>query len=244
MEAPGAGAVGTLLLDIEGTTTPVDFVFRVLFPHARARVGAFLDEHQREEDVRAEMARLKAEHADDLGEGQGPPPWRDDAEVASAAAYAQWLIDRDRKSTPLKSLQGRIWEAGYRSGELRGAVYADVPPAFERWRRQGKRLAIFSSGSVLAQRLIFSHTPEGDLARFIDAYFDTTTGRKADLESYRRIAAALGRPEGSILFLSDVTAELDAARAAGLRTSLCVRSGEPPAAPAHPVVRSFDEVCP
>ncbi len=113
--------------------------------------------------------------------------------------YALWLMERDRKSTPLKSLQGKIWEAGYLSGELRGKLYPDVAPAFRRWRAQGRRMAIFSSGSVLAQKLLFAHSPAGDLASFISAYFDTTTGPKQDAESYGRIAAALGFPPAEML---------------------------------------------
>ena len=125
-------------------------------------------------------------------------------------------MDRDRKSTALKSLQGRIWEAGYVSGELRSHLYPDVRPALERCRAQGRKIAIFSSGSVLAQRLLFAHTPDGDLTPLIDGFFDTTTGPKREPESYGRIAAALSVPPAAVLFVSDVAAELDAARAAGL----------------------------
>ena len=158
-------------------------------------------------------------------------------------AYVHWLMDRDRKSTGLKSLQGKIWEAGYRSGELRGQVYADVVPAFARWQEQNKQITIFSSGSVLAQKLLFSTTPAGDLTRFIRAYFDTTIGPKREAESCRRIAVALGLPPSEILFLSDVDAELDAARAAGIEIALCVRPGNPEAATCgHPLIHIFDEV--
>ncbi|HEX2714099.1 MAG TPA: acireductone synthase, partial [Candidatus Acidoferrales bacterium] len=145
----------------------------------------------------------------------------------------------------LKSLQGKIWEAGYRSGELRGRVYPDVAPALARWRAQQRRIAIFSSGSVLAQRLLFSHSTVGDQTPYIGFYFDITTGPKQEQQSYLRIAAALGLPPADILFLSDAAAELDAACRAGMHTALCVRSG--PAAPAsasHPSVKTFDEVFP
>ena len=153
-------------------------------------------------------------------------------------------MDQDRKSTGLKSLQGKIWDEGYRSGELRGEVYPDVPVAFERWRRQRLEIAIFSSGSVQAQQLLFRNTASGDLTRFIRAYFDTTTGPKRDAESYGRIAAALGRNSSDVLFVSDVSAELDAARTAGMQTALCVRSPAP--APttgqSHPVIHDFDRL--
>jgi enolase-phosphatase E1 len=152
-------------------------------------------------------------------------------------------MDRDRKSTGLKSLQGKIWDEGYRAGDLRGKVYPDVPPALERWRSQGVDLAIFSSGSVQAQRSLFSSTAAGDLTRFLRAYFDTTTGPKTAPESYARIAAALERSPSEVLFVSDIKAELDAALAAGMGTALCVRTaGSAPPAGAHPVIRSLDQL--
>jgi enolase-phosphatase E1 len=151
-------------------------------------------------------------------------------------------MDRDRKSTGLKSLQGKIWEEGYRLGDLQGVVYPDVPPALERWGRQGIDIAIFSSGSVQAQRSLFTSTAAGDLTRFIRAYFDTTTGPKTAPDSYVRIAAALERSPSEVLFLSDIVAELDAALTAGMQTALCVRTpGSTPAAGAHPVIRAFDD---
>jgi len=236
---------GALLLDIEGTTTPADFVTRVLFPYAREHVRDFLI--RRASEVRDDLALLYSEHQADERAGSSPPPWRDGSpaeSLGSAVAYVQWLMDRDRKSTALKALQGRIWDEGYRAGQLRGQVYPDVPRAFARWRAQGRDVAIFSSGSVLAQKLLFSRSEAGDLTPFLRAYFDTTTGAKADAESYRKITRALGQEPPAVLFLSDVTAELDAARAAGMATGLCVR--EPGVwgvrSPEHPMVRSFDEV--
>jgi len=152
-------------------------------------------------------------------------------------------MDQDRKSTGLKSLQGRIWEEGYRSGELKGEVYPDVLPALERWRGQGIDIAIFSSGSVQAQRSLFRNSVAGDLTRFISAYFDTTTGPKREPESYARIAATLERSPSEVLFVSDVGAELDAARTAGMQTALCVRTpGSAPSAGAHPVIHAFDQL--
>jgi len=151
-------------------------------------------------------------------------------------------MDRDRKSTALKALQGRIWEGGYASGALRAHVYPDVSKAFERCRGHGRALAIFSSGSVLAQRLLFAHTVEGDLTPLLAAHFDTATGPKREKQSYRRIAEALGVAAAEVLFVSDVAEELDAARAAGMATALCVREGGPAPASGHPVLRSLDEV--
>jgi len=203
-------------------------------------VGEFLNGHWSDPEVRADVARLQAEHASESDQ-PGPPPWRDDA--SGVVGYLHWLMDRDRKSTGLKSLQGKIWEEGYRTGDLRGEVYPDVPAAMERWSRRGVDMAIFSSGSVQAQRSLFENTTAGDLAPFIRAYFDTTTGPKSSPESYARIAAALERSPSEILFISDVAAELDAARTAGMQTALCVRNpGSAPSTGAHSVIHTFDRL--
>lgn len=239
--------IRVILLDIEGTTTPIAFVQQVLFPYARAHVHDFLRAHQNDPDVRADIALLESEHGAESPGSHGPPLWRASDDLASAEAYVYWLMDRDRKSTALKSLQGKIWEQGYRTGELRGKgeVYPDVAPALRRWHDAGKTIAIFSSGSVQAQRNLFANTTAGDLSRFLSGYFDTTTGPKREVRSYTQIAQALKRPPREVLFVSDVVAELDAARAAGMRTALCER-GEPmladrPAS-AHPRIRSFVEL--
>src|SRR5467141_1836068 len=229
--------IRAILLDIEGTTTPIEFVHQVLFPYARARVHDSLEQR----DVAALRIEYQSEppHAD-------LPAWDAANEGASAEAYVYWLMNRDRKSTALKALQGRIWEAGYRAGELKGkgAVYPDVRPALEGWHAAGTTIAIFSSGSVQAQRSLFANTTAGDLSPLLSGYFDTTTGPKREADSYRRIAAALRQPANVVLFVSDVSAELDAALAAGMRTALCVRGAAPPSAtPAdHPRIRSFAEL--
>jgi len=235
-----SGARALVLLDIEGTTTPVDFVLRVLFPDAHARVSLFLEAHASDPDVTRDVAGLRDEHARDTAAGRQPPAW--DGAPAGAATYTRWLMDQDRKLTALKSLQGRIWAEGYAQGRLRGQVYADVPPALARWTGAGSRVAIFSSGSVLAQKLIFGHSDHGDLTPFISAYFDTATGPKREAQSYTRIAAALALPAAAGLFVSDVVAELDAAREAGMATALAVRTPPGPAPNGHPQVASFDEL--
>jgi enolase-phosphatase E1 len=228
------------LLDIEGTTTPIEFVHRTLFRYARAGVSGFLARHRNDPAVRADIARLKTEHAAESPQ-PGLPPWHDD--TASVTTYVHWLIERDRKSTGLKSLQGRIWEEGYRAGELKSEVYPDVPSALERWRSQGIDIAIFSSGSIQAQQSLFRNTAAGDLTHFIRAYFDTTTGPKTAPQSYTRIAAALERSPADVLFVSDIVAELDAAFTAGTQTALCVRTPGPLAATgAHPVIRGFNQL--
>lgn len=249
--------IRALLLDIEGTTTPVAFVYQVLFPYARSHVREFLEAHRETAAVRADIEALYREYLVDERNDLEPPVWRGDAaenELDSVVAYVRWLMERDRKSTPLKSLQGKIWEAGYRNATLRAEVYPDVPAAFARWRRQKREIAIFSSGSVLAQKLLFAHSTVGDLTPWIDTYFDTATGPKFDAESYRRIAAALGYLPGQVLFVSDVVAELDAACGAGMQTALRVRpapyrdgtrsDAADPATGEHIVIRSLDEVLP
>ncbi len=237
-----------ILLDIEGTTTPIDFVTDTLFPFASAHLEEFLSAHMEDQEIRALVEELRKHRQGNAQRDDSARAWRDESSadrVHSAASYARWLIARDSKITPLKALQGKIWERGYRSGELRGAVYPDVAPALARWRGQGRRLAIFSSGSIRAQELLFAFSTAGDLAAFFDGFFDTTTGPKREAGSYRRIASELGVATREVLFLSDVTAELDAARAAGMQTALVWRPGTPiSAASSHPTVRGFDEVFP
>jgi enolase-phosphatase E1 len=242
------GQLRWFLLDVEGTTTPVDFVYRILFPYAREHVERFLREHRDDLEVREEIQKLRAEHALDVQRGLTPPDWLDGSSescLEPARPYIYWLMDQDRKSTALKALQGRIWEDGYRSGELHGEVYPDVPPALSRWQKRNKNIAIFSSGSILAQKLLFEAIPGGNLTPFLSAHFDTTTGLKVDAESYRRIADALNTDPPQMVFISDVTAELDAAEQSEVQTLLCVRPGRAnPAKSRHPVIHSFDEVLP
>jgi enolase-phosphatase E1 len=202
-----------ILLDIEGTTTPIAFVHEVLFSYARDHVKEFLANNADEADI----TRLREEQATDISNGEQPPSEID--------AYVEWLIARDRKSTGLKSLQGKIWRGGYLDGSLNSQVYADVAPAFARWRASGLSINIFSSGSVLAQQLLFAHTNSGDLTKYIDQYFDTNVGKKGEAESYRKIAEALGLRADEVLFISDVVAELDAASTAGMETFLSIRPG-------------------
>jgi enolase-phosphatase E1 len=242
----GGNSIQAILLDIEGTTTPIDFVFRTLFPYARQRLRQFLSEHGNEPEIRRDLNALRAQHQADTAGQLNPPPWVDDSpgtELASAAAYGAWLIDRDSKCSALKSLQGKIWQEGYRVGDLRGEVYPDVPPALARWTRQGKIVCIFSSGSVLAQKLLFSSTGAGDLTVFLRAYFDTTTGPKNAPESYLQIARTLALEAPNVFFISDIANELDAARDAGMNTALCVRAESPERVEsAHRVVHSFVEI--
>ena len=245
---PDRSSVQFVLLDIEGTTTPIDFVFRTLFPYARRRFEQFLRASWNEPGVREDLSALRAQYRADHSNNVNPPEWDESSfehDLSSATLYAHWLMDRNSKCPALKSLQGKIWEQGYRAGELRGEVYPDVPLAMFRWKSQGKHMGIFSSGSVLAQKLLFSSTEAGDLTRFLDSYFDTNIGAKGDAQSYSRIADSLALAPPQIVFLSDVVAELDAARQAGMQTALSVRGEEPHQQETpHPVIRSFDEVFP
>jgi enolase-phosphatase E1 len=244
---PASAGVQAILLDVEGTTTPMAFVSEVLFPYARRKLRSHLERHAPSPEYEVVFSQLRAEYTIDRRSGEPVPPWVETPRaqrLASIASYVEWLMDRDRKSTALKTLQGKVWEEGYAFGELVGAVFADVPAALQRWRDQHVGVGIFSSGSVLAQKLLFGNSEAGDLTKFLQWHFDTTTGMKTDAESYRRIAAAMAAPPGAILFASDVTRELDAARAAGMRTRLAVRPGNAPQPHDHgySVVRTFEEL--
>ncbi|HXU10083.1 MAG TPA: acireductone synthase [Blastocatellia bacterium] len=240
-------SITAILLDIEGTTTPIDFVYKVLFPYARAHVGDYLATNVASPNVKEDIAALIELNKEDAMRGLDPPGL--DRSVAETSldkivTYLHWLMDRDSKATPLKSIQGKIWEAGYNSGDLRSQVFEDVPPAFKRWQQQRRSIFIYSSGSVLAQRLLFSATQFGDLTPYIADYFDTNIGAKKDAESYARISHAIAVSAPNILFVSDVTDELDAARSAGFETRLCVRAGNHPQPESanHEAIRRFDEI--
>ena len=243
LDASQRGTVGAVVLDIEGTTTPTSFVYDALFPYARANVRRYLREHARSVEVLEATKLLRAEHA---GDDATAPKWDEstaEASLESLVTYLEWLMDRDRKSPGLKLIQGHVWKSGYYDGTLRGEVYDDVRPALERWNASGVTLAIYSSGSVLGQQLLFSHSNAGDLTRLINYYFDTSVGSKRSPESYRHIADALGMRAQDVLFVTDTMPEIDAARTAGLRTCLCVRSGSTEAPRADTaVVHSFDEI--
>ena len=234
-----------VLLDIEGTTTPLEFVRDVLFPYARAHVEGYLQAQPQSPVVLGDLAALRREHTSDVSQGLSPPAWQGDSQLESATAYVHWLMDRDRKSTTLKSIQGRIWQVGYRSGELQGQVYPDVPPAFLRWAESQRKIGIFSSGSVLAQRLLFESTPNGDLTRFITGYFDTATGPKVKYESYALIADLMSLHTSEALFVSDTPAELEAAQGAGMQVLLCARSRKSQQGnDDYSIVETFDPILP
>ena len=213
-------SIQVILLDIEGAITPIEFVKQTLFPYAKAHMGDLVAANRAA--LNEELTQLAAEHSAD-------PAYQESLDLASPAsitAYLHFLIDIDyRKSAPLKSLEGEVWQAGYETGALRAPVFPDVRPAFERWSNAGMRIAIYSSGSVLAQKLLFRYTDQGDLSPYLSGYFDAKTGPKLASMSYGRISGELKTRPSEILFISDTTEELDAANRCGLNVLLSVRPG-------------------
>ena len=225
----------TILTDIEGTTSSISFVKEVLFPFARKALPGFVREHGDEPEVRRWLDMVATEYG----------AMCDDAMIVETL---QGWIDEDRKHTALKALQGMVWREGYEAGSLHADMYPDAVAGLRRWHAAGHRLAVYSSGSVAAQKLLFGHTDAGDLVPLFDAFFDTEVGHKREAGSYRTIGERLATATGDIVFLSDVVEELDAARDAGMRTVLLDRLQDYPqprdaaAANGHPRVESFDRV--
>lgn len=219
------------LLDIEGTVASISLVTEQLFPYARKHFASFLVKSRGNDDVRRDLALLAKENRAETEAGIPRLPEVTDPEQLEkprfrldAMVYFTWLMDRDRKSTALKSLQGKIWKAGFESGELKGTLFPDVPDALTRWAAEA-RVAIYSSGSIEAQQLLFRHSNYGDLTAHISGYFDTRTGPKMAAASYAAIAQAVQVEPRESIFFSDVVRELDAARETGFKTRLVVRAG-------------------
>jgi enolase-phosphatase E1 len=215
-----------ILLDIEGTTTPVDYVFGVLFPYAVIHSSSFLQQHIHDPAVQIDLELLRQEYISDRHRDPNAieridlPNWDLDP-----VPYIHFLINSDRKSKGLKSLQGKIWRQGYESGELRSQIFADVPIALQTWQNLGKRIYIYSSGSVNAQKLLFQYSEIGDLTKYLSGYFDTAIGNKRESSSYAKIAKELEIAADQILFISDVVAELEAANQVGMETRFSIRPG-------------------
>ncbi len=197
--------IRAIVTDIEGTTTPIAFVHEVLFPYARSRLAEFCSSHQAEPEVAAALEAVRVES---------------DAQTLDevVAVLLQWM-DEDRKAGPLKALQGMIWQAGYEEGVLKGQVYDDAAALLMCWQSQGLKLYVYSSGSIAAQKLIFGFSDKGDLTPLFSGYFDTAVGAKVDAGSYAAIAATIGIAPAEILFLTDMPAEVLAARTAGMRVA-------------------------
>jgi enolase-phosphatase E1 len=223
--------IRAVLTDIEGTTSSISFVKDVLFPYAKSRLADFVAENATDPTVAAALAEAR-----DLAN-------EPDLDTQGTIALLQGWIDADRKAKPLKTLQGMIWEDGYRSGVLKGDVYPDAVAQLTAWKESGLSLYVYSSGSVLAQKLIFGFTHSGDLTPLFSGYFDTAIGSKLEAASYTTIAAETGIAPGEILFLSDNTLELDAAREAGMKT-IALDRGEVVIPPdqTHAVVTDFTAI--
>jgi enolase-phosphatase E1 len=220
-----------VLTDIEGTTSSIAFVKDVLFPYARARLPRFVESHPDDREVIRWLDATAREAGID-----------DPRSRRVIDTLLRW-IDEDRKATPLKALQGMIWKAGYEAGDYRAHVYPEVPARLRAWKARGLELFVYSSGSVAAQKLFFGHTEAGDLASLFDGWFDTEVGGKRERGSYLRIAEAIGLPPPGIVFLSDIGAELDAARGTGMQTiQLCRPPEHCPESGTHPCVPDFDAI--
>ena len=217
--------VRAVLTDIEGTTSSLSFVKDVLFPYARRALPEYVQAHE------PTLRNLMADIAATVGKPSLTPQECIDI-------LLQWM-DEDRKVTPLKTLQGRIWKTGYESGDLQSHVYEDAAQALRQWHDRGLGLYVYSSGSIQAQHLLFAHTPYGDLTPLFRGYFDTTTGPKLESRSYETILRALQLPAATVVFLSDHEGEVQAASTAGLQTVLLAREARQGSGS---YVRSFDEL--
>ncbi len=218
--------IKAVLTDIEGTTSSISFVKDVLFPYSKKKLSEFVREHSQDPEVRRILEEVqKIEPGDPVD------------------TLIKW-IDEDRKVTPLKELQGLIWEEGYRSGELKGHIYEDAYRKLKEWHERGIPIYVYSSGSVKAQKLLFGHTQFGDINYIFSGYFDTRIGNKKDPESYRKIAEEVGLKPEEILFLSDNPDEIRAAAEAGMKVIRFAREGENEIIEnfPYPQVRSFDEI--
>ncbi len=224
-----------IVTDIEGTTSSVGFVKDILFPYAARNLPGFIRANLENRDVMRQLRSMSQYTGISLSDTD-----------ALILQLLEWIRD-DKKITELKALQGMVWEKGYQQGEYQAHIYPDVPPRLREWFDLGINLYVYSSGSEKAQRLFFRYSDAGDLRLLFAGYFDTTYGPKQDRLSYRNISEAIALQPETILFLSDIEAELDAARAAGMRTTWLVRPKDSPLDPyklksVHPVARSFDEV--
>lgn len=254
MEDPNDGTRPSppcILLDIEGTTTPISFVSDVLFPYARDNVGRHLSATFETAETQDDINLLRSQVEDDFAQsvnGAVPIPANDKGKeevVAALVANVEAMIRSDRKITALKQLQGHIWRTGYENNELKGVVFDDVPEALKKWHALGIKVYIYSSGSRLAQRLIFGKTNYGDLRKYLSGFFDTTVGNKKETRSYVEISDSLGVDKPSeILFVTDVVQEAVAAKAAGMDVLISVRPGNAALPENHGfrTIKSFSEI--
>lgn len=221
--------IRAIVTDIEGTTSSLSFVKDVLFPYARKHMADYIRSHVGESNIAPLLNDVRME----VGE---------DVDLEGVIAKLEQWIDEDKKITVLKTLQGLLWESGYQQGDFQGHIYDDAKQQLEQWHDQGIELYVYSSGSVQAQKLLFGFTSYGDLNNLFTGYFDTRIGAKMESESYSSIAREIGVDSGEILFLSDIEAELDAARKAGMQTVWLVRDGEPDINASHRQVKNFNAI--
>jgi enolase-phosphatase E1 len=201
----GVMGIRFVLVDVEGTTSSIDFVKKTLFPYSRERLPDYVRAHADERLVKAQIAEV-------------------DEDVEKAIQILIDWLDEDRKATPLKTLQGMVWRVGYEDGSLRAHMYPDTPAALRSWRKQGLEIGVYSSGSVAAQKLMFKYSDAGDLTDHFKHHFDTTVGKKIERDSYLRILDELEFAPREVAFLSDSEAELDAASSVGISTVQVVRA--------------------
>jgi enolase-phosphatase E1 len=236
-----------LLLDIEGTTCPVSFVSDVLFPFAKQELSHYIKQHWDKSSYNEQIEAAKKEWLDDRSTESVQIKQQvikgESEEIDGLIQYLKHLISIDKKSTALKDLQGRIWEHGYKNGELKSQLFPETAECLREWREQGLTLSVYSSGSIQAQKLLYRHSPAGDLEKFFSHWFDTHTGPKKSTESYTIIAEQLHSSPNKIWFVSDNGAECDSARSAGMHTLFSLRDGNPDRDPRdHTVVQSLREV--
>ena len=238
--------IQAIVLDIEGTTCPVDFVSKTLFPFAQEHLEATLAKRMHESEIDSLVNNVIHEwmhDSDPISHRLWKQLKKKPPSIKDIEAYLGYLIESDRKSTALKDLQGMVWKQGYQSGQLKSSLFRDVRPQLDNWKREGKVLAVYSSGSIQAQKLLYRHTDEGDLTHYFDHWFDTHTGPKLVPESYKIIAQTLGFPASQVLFVSDHPVECDAAQQAGLHAVFCLRNRNPHQNPGvHPVARQFSDI--
>lgn len=222
--------IKAIVTDIEGTTSSISFVKDVLFPYARQHLDTFVRAKQHDAAVKKLL--------DDVRQIVNKPELSLDGVIQQLIAW----IDQDKKVTPIKALQGLIWEKGYADRDFHGHMYDDAVANLRQWHQQGLKLYVYSSGSIYAQKLLFGYTAFGDLTPLFTGYFDTTTGAKGDSASYRKITMSIGMPADQILFLSDIPAELDAAKQAGMQTTQLIRDTQCQRAAGHPQVTDFSAI--
>ncbi len=205
--------IKAIVTDIEGTTSSLSFVKDVLFPYARQHMADYVRKNADATEVQVQLEEVRKIAGKALNV------------EAIISLLIQW-IDEDQKVTPLKTLQGYIWQAGYKAGDFSGHVYRDAVDKLREWHAQGIKLYVFSSGSVKAQKLIFGHSDFGDLTTLFNGYFDTRIGNKRDPDAYQHIIEETGCAAIEVLFLSDIVEELQAADEAGMQTIQLVREGQ------------------